>query len=85
MSIIKYAERMVLMNELILHRSTGDTIAFSKKLGISKRQLLLDLSDLRLMGMHIKYSRDSQSYYFSDELGFGKLFRKHLNKGALQK
>ncbi|MGE4287378.1 MAG: hypothetical protein AB7E36_01725 [Salinivirgaceae bacterium] len=85
MSILKYAERMVHMNELILHRSTGDTIAFSKKLGISKRQLLLDLRDFRLMGMHIKYSRESQSYYFSDEVGFGKLFRKHLNKGTFQK
>ncbi len=65
MSLIKYLKRFEYMHRLIRTNSTGNVEEFSRKLGISKRQLFENLKDFKSLGAPIKYSRDIECYYYS--------------------
>lgn len=79
MALIKYATRMILMDHLISMQQTGSTEDFARKLRISRRQLLLDLGDLKTLGVKVKYSRILNSYRFEDHCGLNELFRQNIN------
>lgn len=56
------------LDELITHRSTGTPEELALKLGISKRQLLNYLKDIKdLENTNISYSRNYKSYLYKNE------------------
>jgi predicted DNA-binding transcriptional regulator YafY len=79
MALFKYASRLQLMNELIQKGSTGNTELFAQKLGISRRQLLYDIQDLKVLGVKIDFDRVRETYCYRNEKSIGNLFRKRIN------
>lgn len=75
------------MHLLIKKSSTGCSEEFANKMGISKRQLLEDLSELKSIGAPIKFSSIRNTYHYEFEwMPFdGKLSNTHLYnvKGGL--
>lgn len=67
MSLIKYVERINRIDSLIHLKSTGSPDEFAKKLGIKRSTLFLTLQEMREIGVDIRYSCYSQSYYYADE------------------
>jgi predicted DNA-binding transcriptional regulator YafY len=76
MALLKYVERMVLINELIHKKETGNTIDFAQRIGISKRQLLNEMNELKNLGIELKYDRIKKTYFFTREQGIEVLFGK---------
>lgn len=64
MSILKYIMRLERIHLLIKHGSTGNIESFSEKMGLSRRQLLEELSDLKQLGAPIKFESCRQSYVY---------------------
>ena len=54
------------MDSLISMKATGTPEEFAEKLGIRRSTLFVSLQEMREMGVDIKYSGLSQSYYYSD-------------------
>lgn len=82
MSILKYFRRIERMHTLIKQSSTGCSDEFAKKMGLSRRQLLEDIGELKSMGAPIKFSSVRNSYHYeSDWHPFAsKLKNSQLNK-----
>jgi hypothetical protein len=82
MSILKYFYRVERMHRLIKASATGSCDEFAAKMGLSKRQLLENVSELKEMGAPIKFSVIKNSYYY----GFDwNPFSSKLEKTDLQK
>ncbi len=64
MAILKYLNRLELINRKIKSKSTGKPADFSSLIGYSKSMLYEDLKDLREMGAEIGYSRYRNSFYY---------------------
>lgn len=67
MSLIKYIERISRIDSLIHLKSTGTPEEFAQKLGIKRSTLFQSLQEMRELGVDIKYSFYSQTYYYADE------------------
>ena len=67
MSLLKYIQRLERIHLLIKRRSTGNIDDFAKKMGLSRRQLLEELSDLKQLGAPIKFENASQSYIYEND------------------
>lgn len=67
MSIIKFVDRLKRMNDLITRKSTGTSIEFAEKLGISRSVLMENLSELKVLGAKIKYCSYRKSYYYTSK------------------
>jgi predicted DNA-binding transcriptional regulator YafY len=66
MSVIKYVDRVVRIDTLIHLRATGTPQEFAGKLGIKRSTLFQTLQELRALGVDIRYSDSTQSYYYGD-------------------
>jgi biotin operon repressor len=66
MSLIKYLNRLRRMDSLISRMSTGNPVEFAEKIGIKRSTLFQSLQEMREIGVDIKYSNISQSYYYAD-------------------
>ena len=55
------------MRELLLHSNTGTPEELAQKLHVSKRQLYNLVDEFRAMGASIKYSRESKTYYYTND------------------
>jgi hypothetical protein len=66
MKSIEQLYRLQRMNDLIRSRKTGTPVQLSDTLGISKRQLYCDLDYCRDLGLSIGYSKQLQTFYYSD-------------------
>jgi predicted DNA-binding transcriptional regulator YafY len=60
-------DRMIRINKLIKSECTGNPDEFSRKLGISRRQLYVDIECFKDMGVEIGYSRTRRTFYFKNE------------------
>lgn len=67
MSILKYLNRVQRMHWLIKTSSTGCCDEFADKMGLSRRQLLENLNELKAMGAPIKFGTIKNSYYYEKE------------------
>ena len=81
MSLLKYLQRFERMHWLIQHSATGCCDEFARKMGLSRRQLLENISELKAMGAPIKYSHTSSTYYYEhDWQPFNRITSKGLNR-----
>jgi predicted DNA-binding transcriptional regulator YafY len=77
MSLLKYLHRFERMHWLIKHNTTGCCNDFARKMSLSKRQLLENISELKEMGAPIRYSHTSSTYYYEyDWQPFGRIAAK---------
>lgn len=82
--MLKQAERIQRIHELIKRRATGTPKELASRLGISERQLynLLDL--MKELGAPIMYSINLCSYYYEQEvawsIGFSSLGENSIAK-----
>lgn len=67
MNIQNEIYRRLKMHELLLHSNTGTPEELSQKLHVSKRQLYNLVDEFRAMGASIKYSRESKTYYYTND------------------
>lgn len=65
MSLTKYLVRAIRMDKLILLKATGTPEEFASKLGIRRSTLFQALQEMRILGADIKYSNESQTYYYA--------------------
>ena len=70
MSILKYLDRAKRIDDLIGRKATGNAEEFARKLGVSRRALMLDLGELKEMGAPICYDKVCETYYYEGEYGF---------------
>ena len=82
--MLKQAERIQRIHELIKRRATGSPLELASRLGISKRQLhnLLDL--MKQMGAPIVYSTALCSYHYKYEVAWNMGFSS-LKEDAMAK
>lgn len=66
MKAIEQLERLQRMNELIKGENTGTPDEFSRKLGISRRQLYAEIEYLKDLGVDIGYSRHRRTFNFNN-------------------
>lgn len=66
MSLFKIIERVKQIDFLIRQKATGNAKEFARKLNISRSMLMLNLQELRDMGIKIKYDKKIRSYKYSD-------------------
>ena len=67
MNIQNEIYRRLKMHELLLHSNTGTPEELAQKLHVSKRQLYNLVDEFRAMGASIKYSRESKTYYYTND------------------
>lgn len=67
MSILKYIDRLKLMDSLIRRKATGNSFEFAKKIGISRSVLMENINEMRAMGVQIEYDKYRNSYYYSTD------------------
>lgn len=67
MSLKKYLKRTEYIHWQIAHETTGSCDEFASKLGLSRRQLLDNIKDLKELGAPIKFSKSLNTYYYSTD------------------
>ena len=67
MNIQNEIYRRLKLHELLLHSNTGTPEELAQKLHVSKRQLYNLVDEFRAMGASIKYSRESKTYYYTND------------------
>jgi predicted DNA-binding transcriptional regulator YafY len=58
--------RLIRLDHLIAHKSTGTPADCANKIGISERSLYDYLKILKEMGAPVKFSRDRRTYFYSE-------------------
>lgn len=76
MSIIKYAERVQRMDQLIRRKSTGAPKELAAKLSLSERSLYELINQMKDMGAPIVYSKPRNSYVYTSNVRFSFGFRE---------
>lgn len=66
MKAIEQLERIQQIIKLIKYEKTGTPEEFANHLHISKRRLYEHLDDFRAMGAQVNYSKQRNTYYFSN-------------------
>lgn len=66
MTVIELVDVVSVFHCSVRHENTGDPDEFSAKLGISRSAFFNMISELRLIGIDIRYSRKRQTYYYSN-------------------
>ncbi len=70
MSIFKYIQRLERIFQMIKQGKTGSAEQFSKRIGISRRQLFSHLEEMRNLGIPIVYNRKQHSYILEKKCEF---------------
>ncbi|MFD2288966.1 helix-turn-helix domain-containing protein [Pedobacter petrophilus] len=65
MKLLEYIDRIRIIHKLIKESHTGVPENFAKRLSISTSRLYVVLDELKLMGAPIEYSRQLQTYYYT--------------------
>jgi hypothetical protein len=58
--------RLIRLDHLIAHKSTGTPADCANKIGISERSLYDYLKILKEMGAPVRFSRDRRTYFYSE-------------------
>ncbi|MBB2146378.1 hypothetical protein GM921_12830 [Pedobacter sp. LMG 31464] len=66
MKIFEYIDRINLLHKLIKERRTGTPKVLARRMTLSKSRLFRVIEDLKLKGVPIAYSRQSQTYYYTN-------------------
>jgi predicted DNA-binding transcriptional regulator YafY len=86
MSLQHHLTRLEQADSLISRKATGNAACFAKKLNFSRSKLYKFLDELKELGIPIAYSREQETYYYSEP---GKLrldlFVKDLDEIELKK
>lgn len=77
MSIVKYLDRLLLMDKLICRKATGDPNTFSGKVGICKSKLLKEIKELKEFGLPIEYDKVRRTYHYKQPGSFLVKFTMH--------
>lgn len=64
-NVINYLEQIKHLDKLIRSKKTGDISMLSKQIGISQRQILIQLEFFKCLNAKIKFSKEFNSFYFS--------------------
>ena len=64
MTFTKTIERLQLLHELISQNKTGTPEQLANRLGVSRSYLYVMIDELRLLNLHISYSRKNKSFYY---------------------
>lgn len=67
MSLVKYIARLQRMDLLIAMRATGSPDEFAIKMNLSRSTLFEMIQEMKGLGVDIRYSSLSSSYYYADE------------------
>ena len=67
MSLVKYIARLQRMDLLIAMRATGSPDEFAFKMNLSRSTLFEMIQEMKGLGVDIRYSSLSSSYYYADE------------------
>lgn len=66
MTLYKYINRLVYMDQLIRQKRTGTAVKFASQLGIGVSQLREHIRDLKDLGSPIYYCSNRRSYCYAD-------------------
>jgi len=66
--------RLIRLDHLIHHKSTGTPADCAQKIGISERSLYDYLKILREMGAPVRFSRGRRTYYYTEDGHFHVTF-----------
>jgi len=85
MSFIKMMEKLRLMDNLIKKKATGNQEEFARKIGVCRSMLNVYLSEMKVMGFPIQYSRSRSSYYYEGEGELvSNLFQQPMSKEEMK-
>lgn len=93
MKALEQLERLKRITQEIKHECTGSPEEFSRKLGISRRQLYAEIDYLRDLGVEISYSRSERTFRYCNgheiEISYGinvipKEFARNIYGGFFQ-
>jgi predicted DNA-binding transcriptional regulator YafY len=73
MKIFEYIDRINLLHKLIKEKRTGTPEELAKRVSLSKSRLCRVIEDLKLKGVPVAYSRQSQTYYYTNN------YKMHIN------
>ena len=65
MKLLEYIDRIKIIHKLIKESRTGAPENLARRLSISTSRLYVVLDELKLMGAPIEYSRQLQTYYYT--------------------
>ncbi|WP_293309193.1 HTH domain-containing protein [Pedobacter sp. UBA5917] len=65
MKLLEYIDRIKIIHKLIRESRTGTPENLAQRLSISTSRLYVVLDELKLMGAPIEYSRQLQTYYYT--------------------
>lgn len=78
MGVIRHIKRLQYIDYMIRRKATGNLETFAQKNRLSKRGLANILQEMREMGFPVRYSRQTNCYYYEEEGEMVKcLFIKH--------
>ena len=63
--VINYLEQIKQLDNLIRSKKTGELSILSKQIGISHRQIIIQLEFLKCLNAKIKFSKEFNSFYYS--------------------
>jgi Predicted transcriptional regulator len=69
MSLLKYIGRLKRMDDLIRRKATGTPDEFAERLGISKSMLMINLAEIKEMGVMIEFDSVKQTYMYVNGCG----------------
>lgn len=67
MSIKKYFTLLQTLDFYIRRKATGNPDQFAKRIGVSRRSILRILRDLKDLNIPIKFSKNRNSYYYTED------------------
>ena len=70
MNLFKNIHLLKRLDNLFRTKSTGSPDTLAKKIDLSRRHTERLIADLKDLGLPIQYSKDRQTYYYTDEVKF---------------
>lgn len=64
LKVFEFIEIVAVFHAHVMHEHTGDASTFAKKIGVSRATIYRLIEGLNDYGIHIKYSRERQTYFY---------------------
>jgi hypothetical protein len=86
MSVLRYLQKMQLLDRMIRRKATGNQKEFARKAGMSRGLLNIYLNEMKELGFPINYCRRRSSYYYEEEGRMVEsLFEKAITKEEMSR
>jgi hypothetical protein len=86
MSVLRYLQKMQLLDRMIRRKATGNQKEFARKAGMSRGLLNIYLNEMKELGFPISYCRRRSSYYYEEEGRMVEsLFEKAISKEEMNR